>query len=70
VMFRHHERLEAMKKLLDSGAVGAAGPRHVSTGFAFRGDASFLRDNIRCKLDGDPLGCVRAVPRQPLECTS
>mmetsp|Transcript_42696 Transcript_42696/g.62831 ORF Transcript_42696/g.62831 Transcript_42696/m.62831 type:complete len:260 (+) Transcript_42696:11-790(+) len=52
------KRLTAMKKVLDGGGVGSAGPRNVSTGFSFRGDASFLRDNIRCKVEGDPLGCL------------
>jgi hypothetical protein len=56
VMFRHHERLEAMKRAMDEGALGAAGPRHVSSGFSFRGDESFFKENIRCKPDGDPLG--------------
>ena len=58
VMFRHHTRLDAMQKAIRGGALGAAGARHVSSAFAFRGDAAFLRDNIRVKVDGDPLGCL------------
>ena len=47
-----------MAEALHAGALGASGPRHVSSGFAFRGDGNFFRENIRCKIDGDPLGCL------------
>ena len=57
-MFRHHERMQAMGSALHAGVLGPAGPRHVSSGFSFRGDADFFVENIRCKIDGDPLGCL------------
>ena len=58
VMFMHSKRLADMRKALDAGAVGPAGPRAVHSAFTFRGDEQFFRDNIRIKSAGDPLGCL------------
>ena len=58
VMFNHHPRLQRMKASIQSGSLGAAGVREVSSGFCFRGDASFFASNIRVKPGADPLGCL------------
>lgn len=30
----------------------------VNSSFSFKGDASFLNNDIRCKINGDPLGAL------------
>ena len=47
VMFMHHDRLSVMRKKLDEGILGTAGPRTVTSTFTFRGDQDFLSGNIR-----------------------
>jgi predicted dehydrogenase len=56
VMFMHNRRLYDM--IAELPTLGVGGPRHVSTSFSFRGDASFFSSNIRCSAHGDPLGCL------------
>jgi predicted dehydrogenase len=58
LMFQHHPRLGKMLSSISSGACGVSGVRHVNSAFAFRGNSDFFKNNIRVKLDGDPLGCL------------
>jgi predicted dehydrogenase len=57
VMFLHSRRLERMRDILDDGqSVGQI--RRIATQFSFRGDATFLANDIRLNSRLEPLGCL------------
>lgn len=66
VMWQHHDRTAAMRRILDAGELGPL--RHVTSAFSFNGLADMPEDNIRFQreLGGGVLGdvgwyCVTAV---------
>jgi hypothetical protein len=66
VMFMHHERLGRIERCLGVGGgedvalTSFWGPvSRVTAAFSFPADGAFLKGgNIRCRADGDPLGCL------------
>eukprot|EP00697_Spironema_sp_BW2_P000363 gnl/Spiro4/10459_TR5599_c0_g1_i1.p1 gnl/Spiro4/10459_TR5599_c0_g1~~gnl/Spiro4/10459_TR5599_c0_g1_i1.p1 ORF type:complete len:417 (+),score=130.53 gnl/Spiro4/10459_TR5599_c0_g1_i1:120-1253(+) len=56
VMFMHNARTKAICTRLSDPFCGAVS--RMMSSFAFRGDASFFSNNIRCSAQGDPLGAV------------
>ena len=56
LMFHHHDRLARLVRELQDPFCGQV--RSVHSSFSFRGDAEFLKSNIRVTEDGDPLGAL------------
>lgn len=55
-MFLHHERFDTMRRYFEDELLWE--PLRVTSAFTFDGPKEFLENDIRCKADGDPLGCL------------
>ena len=56
-MFPHHNRTrDLVACACDDNRVGKVD--RIETSFSFLGDDEFFRNDIRTKIDGDPLGCI------------
>jgi len=61
VMFMHHERMGAIKQIMEAAAGSgglAGGATRISSGFSFPAGDEFLRSNIRTDPDLDALGAL------------
>eukprot|EP00045_Choanoeca_perplexa_P010525 m.107208 g.107208 ORF g.107208 m.107208 type:complete len:363 (+) comp15308_c0_seq3:4017-5105(+) len=54
VMFMHHARMQQLPEALER----IGGARHITSSFTFKGDAAFHANDIRCKSELEPLGCL------------
>ncbi len=56
VMFMHNDRLAALRREIDAGAIGSI--RRIATQFSFLAPESFFDENIRADPGLEPLGCL------------
>mmetsp|Transcript_29907 Transcript_29907/g.43916 ORF Transcript_29907/g.43916 Transcript_29907/m.43916 type:complete len:376 (-) Transcript_29907:99-1226(-) len=56
-MFAHNPRMDHfLEQICDDPSFGPS--TRITSAFTFVGNDEFLRTNIRCKANGDPLGCL------------